>query len=182
MTSKGIKTPAGKSKWRKTTVISILQNEKYKGDALLQKKFTVDFLNHKTKKNEGEVPQYYVHDSHPAIIAKEDWELVQIELNRRKEMGYTYSFKNPFSGKLICEDCGSYYGKKKWHSGTVHEKEILQCNFKFKHKCKTPNLDEIEVKSMFLKAYNEMIMSKDVIVSNLIEAVSKALDTSSLDK
>lgn len=97
-------------------------------------------------------------------------------------MGYTYSFKNPFSGKLICEDCGSYYGKKKWHSGTIHEKEILQCNFKFKHKCKPPNLDEEEVKSMFLKAYNEMIRSKDLFISNLIEAVNKALDTSSLDK
>ena len=182
LTSIGIKTPAGKSEWRKTSVISILQNEKYKGDALLQKKFTVDFLNHKTKKNEGEDPQYYVHDSHPAIITKEDWELVQIELSRRKEMGYTYSFKNPFSGKFICEDCGSYYGKKKWHSGTPNEKEILQCNFKFKHKCKTPNLDEEEVKSMFLKAYNEMIMSKDVLISNLIEAVNKDLDTSALDK
>ena len=182
LTKENILTPAGKSEWRKTTVISILQNEKYKGDALLQKKFTVDFLNHKTKKNEGEVPQYYVHDSHPAIITKEDWELVQIELSRRKEMGYTYSFKNPFSGKLICEDCGSYYGKKKWHSGTIHEKEILQCNFKFKHKCHTPNFNEQEVKSMFLKAYNEMIMSKDALISNLIEAVSKALDTSALDK
>lgn len=105
-----------------------------------------------------------------------------IELNRRKEMGYTYSFKNPFSGKLICEDCGSYYGKKKWHSGTIHEKEIIQCKFKFKHKCKTPNLDEEEVKSMFLKAYNEMIESKDLLSTNLIEAVNKALDTSSLDK
>ncbi len=97
-------------------------------------------------------------------------------------MGYTYSFKNPFSGKLICEDCGSYYGKKKWHSGTVHEKEILQCNFKFKHKCHTPNLDEEEVKSMFLKAYNDMIMSKDALITNLIEAVSNALNTSPLDK
>ena len=89
---------------------------------------------------------------------------------------------SPFSGKLICEDCGSYYGKKKWHSSTIHEKEILQCNFKFKHKCKTPNLDEEEVKSMFLKAYNEMIRSKDILITNLIDAVSKALDTSSLDK
>ena len=123
-----------------------------------------------------------VHDSHHAIITKEDWELVQIEINRRKEMGYTYSFKNPFSGKLICEDWGSYYGKKKWHSGTPHEKEILQCNFKFNHKCKTPNLDEEEVKSMFLKAYNQMIMSKESLITNLIEAVSKAHDTSSLDK
>ncbi len=97
-------------------------------------------------------------------------------------MGYTYSFKNPFSGKLICEDCGSYYGKKKWHSGTPHEKEILQCNFKFNHKCKPPNLDEEEVKSMFLKAYNGMIMSKDALITNLIEAVSNALDTSPLNK
>ena len=182
MTSDHIITPSGKTKWTKSTILSILQNEKYKGDALLQKTFTVDFLNLKTKKNEGEVPQYYVHDSRPAIITKEDWELVQIELSRRKEMGYTYSFKNPFSGRLICEDCGSYYGKKKWHSGTIHEKDILQCNFKFKHKCKTPNLDEIEVKSMFIKAYKEMIMRKDVLITNLREAVNKALDTSPLDK
>ena len=56
----GIPTPSGKQKWSQTTVDSILSNEKYKGDALLQKKFTTDFLTKKMKVNEGEVPQYYV--------------------------------------------------------------------------------------------------------------------------
>ena len=63
-----IPTPSGKPVWSKTTVTSILQNEKYKGDALLQKCFTVDFLSKKKKANKGEVPQYYVENSHPAII------------------------------------------------------------------------------------------------------------------
>ena len=63
-----IDTPMGKKRCSDSTIISILTNEKYKGDALLQKKFTVDYLTKKTKKNEGEVPQYYVEDSHPAII------------------------------------------------------------------------------------------------------------------
>ena len=57
-TREGIPTPAGKAKWQASTVESILKNEKYKGDALLQKAFTVDFLTKKQKKNEGEVPQY----------------------------------------------------------------------------------------------------------------------------
>ena len=64
----GIRSPGGRSKWSESTVTSILQNEKYKGDALLQKTFTVDFLTKKTKVNEGEVPQYYVENNHEAII------------------------------------------------------------------------------------------------------------------
>jgi len=66
-----IPSPGGSSKWSKTTLDSILTNEKYKGDALLQKKFTVDFLRKKKKTNEGEVPQHYLEGSHPAIIVPE---------------------------------------------------------------------------------------------------------------
>ena len=68
LTEEGIPTPGKKTVWQRATVESILRNEKYKGSALLQKSFTVDFLTKKTKVNEGEVPQYYVEDSHPAII------------------------------------------------------------------------------------------------------------------
>lgn len=64
LTKRGIKTPGGKDKWSQSTVKSILTNEKYKGDALLQKSYTVDFLTKKHKTNEGEVPQYYVEDNH----------------------------------------------------------------------------------------------------------------------
>ena len=78
-TKEKIPTPLGKKRWSIKTIESMLTNEKYKGCALLQKKFTVDFLSKKTKENEGEVPQYYVENSHPAIIEPEEWELVQIE-------------------------------------------------------------------------------------------------------
>ena len=71
LTKDGIPTPGGKKKWSISTVKSILSNEKYKGDALLQKSYTVDFLTKKTKVNEGEIPQYYVEDNHEAIIDPE---------------------------------------------------------------------------------------------------------------
>ncbi len=71
LTAEHIPTPGGKTIWRGSTVRSILQNEKYKGDALLQKVFTTDFLSKKKKKNEGEVPQYYVEGNHEAIISPE---------------------------------------------------------------------------------------------------------------
>jgi len=88
-------------------------DEEVEGDALLQKTYVSDFLMHKTKKNNGEIPQYYVHDSHPAIVTKEDWDLVQIEMKRRKQIGRKYQSSNScFSSKLICEDCGAFYGQK----------------------------------------------------------------------
>ena len=77
MTNEGIPTPSGKNKWQSTTVLSILQNEKYKGAALLQKSFTIDFLTKKKKANEGEVPQYYIENSHEAIIEPIVFEWVQ---------------------------------------------------------------------------------------------------------
>ena len=67
----GILTAAGKQRWRPETIKKILLNEKYIGDALLQKTFTVDFLTKKRVKNEDHVPQYYVENSHEAIIPKE---------------------------------------------------------------------------------------------------------------
>lgn len=96
LTQQGIPTPRKKPRWRDSTVESILTNERYKGDALLQKQFTVDFLNKKMKNNEGEVPQYYVTDSHPAIIDRTEWELVQAEMARRKEKGNHQNSLNVF--------------------------------------------------------------------------------------
>lgn len=83
LTKDGIPTPLGKKTWSMSTINSILRNEKYKGDALLQKTFTVDFLTKTTKRNEGEIPQYYVTGNHEAIIAPTVWDQVQHELARR---------------------------------------------------------------------------------------------------
>ncbi|MCX7884602.1 MAG: recombinase family protein, partial [Caloramator sp.] len=142
LTENNIPTPTGKRKWHQSTVLSILKNEKYKGDAILQKTFTVDFLTKKIKKNEGEVPQYYVENSHPAIIPSEVFDLVQMELkNRKKAKGYKTG-GSCFSGKIICGECGSFYGRKVWHSNSKYRRIIWQCNSKFKNdkKCNTPYL------------------------------------------
>ncbi|MDP3447976.1 MAG: recombinase family protein, partial [Eubacteriales bacterium] len=107
----GILSPAGKPRWQPGTVESILTNEKYKGDALLQKTFCVDFLTKKMKRNEGELPQYYVEQSHPAIVSPEVFDEVQQELKRRREVRY-FGRSGCFSSKIICGECGSYFGRK----------------------------------------------------------------------
>lgn len=94
----------------------ILKNEKYNGDALLQKVFTVDFLTKKQKKNEVEAPQYYVENSHPTIINPAEWKLVQRELEYRKDIGRSYSGNSIFSSHLVCGDCSGYFGSTVWHS------------------------------------------------------------------
>jgi site-specific DNA recombinase len=186
LTSQNIKTPTGKStKWRYNTIQSILTNEKYKGDALLQKRFTDNYLNHSLVKNTGQIPQYYVENNHPAIIDKDMWDLVQIELEKRLAMGSQYSSSYIFASKLICEDCGGFYGKKKWHSTSKHSKFVYQCNRKFdkgKDKCLTPNLMEADIKLKFIEAYNLTMKDKKRIIQDSIEMIEMLTDTTQIDQ
>ena len=173
-----------KRKNEKNNIVSILTNEKYKGDALLQKTYTKNYLDHKMVKNNGEIPQYYVENSHPAIIDKEMWEMVQAEFARRKIIGASYSSKNVFSSKLICEDCGGFYGQKKWHSTTSYAKFIYQCNKKFnkdKIKCQTPNLTESEMKTKFLNVYNRFAVDKAQVIIDTEEVIDLITNTEELD-
>lgn len=166
--NQGILSPSGKPKWSKTTINSILTNEKYKGDALLQKKFTVDFLEKKMKPNEGEVPQYYVEGSHSAIIEPDEWEFVQFEFARRKVLGGTYSGKSSLCSKLVCEDCGGFFGSKVWHSNDKYRRTVWQCNNKFKGEktCQTPRVDTETVQKMFLTAYNRLMKNRTEVISD----------------
>ena len=123
-----VTTPGGKEKWSISTVKSILSNEKYKGDALLQKSYTVDFLTKKTKVNEGEIPQYYVEDNHEAIIDPEVFEMVQREMAKRGKGKKYHSGVHAFSTNIKCGECGSWYGSKVWHSNSKYRKTIWQCN------------------------------------------------------
>ena len=168
LTADGIPTPSRKQRWQTSTVESILQNEKYKGAALLQKCFTVDFLTKKRKVNEGEVPQYYVEHSHEPIITPEEFDKVQTELARRKQISRQYSGKSIFSSRIVCGDCGSYFGSKVWNSTSKYRRVIWQCNGKFKgeHKCETPHLDEETIKARFVTALNAIIESKDNILED----------------
>ncbi len=167
----------------KTTVTSILQSEKYKGDALFQKSFTVDFLEKKMKPNEGEVPQYYVEGSHPAIIDPDEWDHVQMEFARRKALSRASSGKNVLSAKLVYEDYGGFFGSKIWRFTDRYRRTIWQCNSKFKseERCHTPTVDTETVQRLFIQAYNQMMENWTQIVKDC-ESMRRALtDFAALD-
>ncbi|MEA5016951.1 MAG: recombinase family protein [Candidatus Limiplasma sp.] len=183
LSRQGILSPSGKKTWPASTVESILTNEKYKGEALLQKTFVTDFLTKKSKVNNGEVPQYHVQNSHPAIVSREVHDLVQEELRRRKATG-PKSGMNCFSSRIVCGDCGGYYGSKVWHSNDPYRRVIWQCNRKFKNekKCETPHLNEEMLKKAFVKAFNGQIQNKEEIIAAYDEVLAVFADTSDLDR
>ena len=183
LTGKGIPTPRGKEKWQTSTIESILTNEKYKGSAVLQKKFTVDFLSKKMKVNEGEVPQYIVDQSHPAIIAPEEWQKVQDEMAVRKAKGKHHNSLSPFSAKIVCGDCGEFYGSKVWHSTDKYRRVIWQCNGKFKgeHRCATPHLYEDDIKRLFLRAVADLTEDREVLLETCRMIHDEYLNTDTID-
>jgi DNA invertase Pin-like site-specific DNA recombinase len=182
LTERCIKTPSGKDKWNATTVRRILTNEKYKGDALLQKEFTVDFLTKKTKKNCGEIPQYYIEDDHEAIIDPAVFDLVQQEMERRNTGTSRYSGVSIFSSKVKCAECGSWYGAKVWHSTDKYRKVIYRCNHKYgKKRCTTPHITEDEIKVLFLNAVNRLLKRRDELIANVKLICKVVSDTSELE-
>ena len=133
----GIPSPLG-NKWHNSVIESILTNEKYKGDALLQKSITVDFLTKKRKLNEGEAPSYYLDDAHPAIVSKDVWALVQEEYPKRQERGWKhYSVVHPLAAKIVCEDCGAFYGLYGSRQQGVFYGMFWRCNHFYKNHCKS---------------------------------------------
>ena len=183
LTADGIPTPMGKKVWRQTTVQSILQNEKYKGDALLQKSYTTDFLTKKAVVNHGEVPQYYVENNHEAIIEPAVFDRVQDLIARKHESG-KYCAMTIFSMKIQCGDCGGWYGSKVWHSNDKYRRTIWQCNKKYrnKKKCTTPHLTEEEIKALFVKKVNEIISERNVIITGLKTVQKELAGTTALEE
>ncbi len=184
LTEQGIPTPRNKKVWSVSTVKSILTNEKYKGDALLQKTYTTDFLTKKVKKNDGEIPQYYIQNSHPAIIDPEIFDSVQEEMKRRYPDRHKLHRASPFSAKLICEACGGFYGRKVWHSNSKYKKSVWCCNRKYDNAtpCSTPTLTEQEIKDAFLAAVGIIWQDKDRLLSRLQQRLEKLSHTTKLER
>ena len=133
-----------------------------------QKGITTDFLTKRRKPNEGEAPQYYVEQSHEAIIPPDEWEVVQLEMVRRKSRGRKYSGHSIFSSRIICGDCGEAFGSKVWNSTDKYRRTVWQCNGKYKgeHRCNTPHLDEEQIKEAFTQAFNSLIRNKAELIRN----------------
>ena len=172
----GVPTAQGVECWSPAIIHNILTNEKYKGDALMQKCYTMDFLTKKQVVNRGVLPQYYVEDDHEAIIDPETFDLVQQEMIRRRKTGSRYSGVDIFASRLVCGECGSYYGAKVWHSNSKYRRVIYQCNHKYHegNSCNTPHLTENEIKQGFVVALNRLLEGKATVISNL-ESLSLVL-------
>ena len=179
---RGIKSPSGKNKWYISTVRSILTNEKYRGDALIQKEYTADFLDKTRRKNTGEIPQYYVEEHHEAIISPDLFDFVQLEIKRREQNG-KHSSVSIFANKIKCGCCVAWYGAKVWHSTDKYRRVIYRCNKKYAHKgkpCSTRHLTEEEIKQIFVKALNSLMEVKENVITELRSFIDGVCQTGEL--
>lgn len=180
--AEGHLSPGGNQNWPLGTLRSILTNEKYKGDALLQKSYVADFLTKRQITNQGEVPQYYVTGNHEAIINPAVWDFVQAELAAIKKGRRSASRQRTFSGKIRCGQCGSWYGSKTWHAGSKYEKRVWRCNHKYDggSVCTTPHLSDQQLQVAFVEAVREMLAERGGVDGVLEAELLAELDTTDL--
>ena len=185
MTTKG-----GSSPYRKTVVQRILTNEKYTGDALLQKTYVTDCITKKMRKNNGELPMYLVKNHHEPIISRSDFNRVQEEMARRSSKRTIadkltktglgkYSAKYALSELLICGECGEHYRRVTWTAKGF--KEIKwRCVSRIqygKKKChSSPTVDEQALHRAIVSAINEFCEVKDDVAKALRESITEVLD------
>lgn len=166
----GILTGAGKTKWHTSTINKILRNEKYIGDALLQKTYTTDFLTKKRIKNNGTVPQYYVEGDHEAIIPEDIFLLVQEELVRRRVVHTSdngkrrcYSCKHCFAQIVFCGECGEFYRRVHWNNRGC-KSIVWRCCSRLEatgHACHNRTVNETLLEQVVIDAINRVLCQKD---------------------
>lgn len=173
----GILTGAGKKKWIPSTIHKILSNEKYIGDALLQKTVTTDFLEKKREINNGLAPQYYVEDSHEAIIPRDLFMRVQEEMVRRANLRSgedgkkkrIYSSKYALSSICTCEKCGDVYRRIAWNN-RGKKYTVWRCCTRVEHGpegCDAPTVLEEDLQAAVMKAINKVVGQKSTVIENL---------------
>ena len=175
----GIPSPGQSQRWEPHTVRSILKNEKYMGDAILQKEITVDFLTKTRKPNEGEAPQYYVENGHPGIVSKSVWQEVQAIWTDANRRNCTFS---PIANKIICGDCGGRYGRKTWHS-TTYRDAVWECISKKAGctKCKCRHIYAEELDAAIRRSVNHLLKTHKSIIPDCADLLSQALGEISSD-
>ena len=129
------------------------------------------------------IAKHLTEQGHPAIIDPDQWEKVQTEMAVRKSKGRYHNSLSPFSAKIVCGDCGEYYGPKIWHSTDKYRRVIWQCNGKFKgeHRCSTPHLYEEDIKCLFLQAVADLTEAREVLMETCQMLLDEYLNTESLD-
>lgn len=182
----GILTGAGKTKWHTSTINKILRNEKYMGDALLQKTYTTDFLTKKRIKNNGTVPQYYVEGDHEAIIPKELFMQVQAELVRRRVVHVSptgkkrsFSCNHCFAQMVFCGDCGELYRRVHWNNHGC-KSIVWRCISRLEptsaeKNCTNRTVNELLLQEVTVKAFHQILTERDFFLKTLQQNIAKAV-------
>lgn len=175
----GILTGAGKTKWWTSTINKILRNEKYIGDALLQKNYTTDFLNKTTVKNNGIVPQYYVEGNHEAIIPKDTFLRVQEELVRRRVVKTSangkkrsYSCNHCFAQIVICGECGEMFRRIHWNNRGC-KSIVWRCLSRLE--CHARTVNETVLENVVIQAINTLLGDKSTYQAQLQQNIAKVI-------
>lgn len=175
-------------RWSSAVIYNILTNEKYMGDALLQKTYITDCISKKVKKNMGERPMYYVENNHPAIIPRETFDQVQKEMTRRsskrkvlQKSGKTelgkYSGKYALTELLVCGECGSPYKRVTWARNgkkRIVWRCVSQLEFGTKYCHNSPTLDESRLHNAILAAMNEYAAIRQEVCPDVLAMVEEA--------
>lgn len=173
--AKIIRIISGMDVWQRHTIESILQNEKYYGAALLQKTFCVDYRTKTMRKNQGELPMYYVENGHEGIVTKEIFDAVQEKLSMPEEnIGAIYrrNLNHDLSGKLFCGDCSSYYSPIPIHSTTYNDLVWKCSNRHLKgFPCKTPYLYEEMLGSIFHKIIVSTLRKNPGVIRDCVSVI-----------
>jgi len=182
---------AGRSKWNESNIKQILTNEKYIGDALLQKTYTVDILEKKREANKGQVPKYYVEGSHEGIIPKDIFLKVQEEIARRANLtnGATkhkrvYSGRYALSGIVFCAHCGDIFRRIKWNNRGCRS-TVWRCVSRVDKDgpdCSARTVNEDRLKEVVLEAINEAFREKEAIIPLLIDNIESSLEENTSDR
>jgi DNA invertase Pin-like site-specific DNA recombinase len=156
----GYRTKYGKVMWASAAIQRMLKNEKYTGNALMQKYYNINMTQ---KKNNGELPQFYIENSHKAIISPEDYEKAQKQMAERAEKHLKHGAKRksyPLSGKIVCGKCGKKYGRKIAAKGKSYECVKWMCRMKNEKTalaCHNTDIKDSIVTELLINAYNEFL-------------------------
>ena len=183
-----VPTAQGVEFWSPAIIHNILTNEKYIGDALLQKTYVTDCISKKVKKNQGERAMYYVENNHPAIISREMFDQVRNEMTRRsskrkvlQKSGKTelvkYSGKYALTELLVCGECGSPYKRVTW-ARNGKKRIVWRCvsrlEFGTQYCHNSPTLDESKLHSAILASMNEFAAIRQEVCPDVLAMAEEA--------
>lgn len=194
--SMGYKTKKGLSTWQESSVIRIIKNEKYKGDLLMGKTYTVDPISKRRLDNYGEEDQYYIKDHHEPVVSNEifdkaeeirlrrSWSKNTVEKNNGKRE--KYSRKYAFSSLLKCVYCGSSLSRRSWHGGTQYNKIIWHCvtsTKKGKKYCpESKGIPEETIEQAFLESYRMMCNDNQDVLEEFLQRMEEGLGSNTIFK